>query len=50
MPWDMADDYLLAKSSQARLLDQSGGRAKGLKQFLDDKSYKPGLQAYRRDD
>jgi feruloyl-CoA hydratase/lyase len=50
MPWDMADDYLLAKSSQARLQDQTGGRAKGLKQFLDDKSYKPGLQAYRRDD
>jgi len=50
MPWEMADDYLMAKSAQSNYLDKSGGRGKGLKQFLDDKSYKPGLQAYRRDD
>jgi trans-feruloyl-CoA hydratase/vanillin synthase len=50
MPWDTADDYLMAKSAQSRLQDTSGGRSKGLTQFLDEKSYKPGLSNYRRDD
>ena len=50
MPWEMADDYLMAKSREAMFLDTSGGRAKGLKQFLDDKSFRPGLESYRRDD
>jgi trans-feruloyl-CoA hydratase/vanillin synthase len=29
-------------------LDTEGGREQGMKQFLDDKSIKPGLQAYKR--
>jgi trans-feruloyl-CoA hydratase/vanillin synthase len=29
-------------------LDKSNGRAEGLKQFLDDKSFRPGLGAYKR--
>jgi trans-feruloyl-CoA hydratase/vanillin synthase len=49
MPWDVADDYIYAKLEQMLLLDKSGGRNEGLKQFLDDKSYRPGLSAYRRD-
>jgi trans-feruloyl-CoA hydratase/vanillin synthase len=50
MPWEMADDYLMAKQREAQFLDPTGGRSKGLKQFLDDKTFRPGLEAYRRDD
>ncbi|MFX7858215.1 p-hydroxycinnamoyl CoA hydratase/lyase, partial [Acinetobacter baumannii] len=42
------EDYLYAKLDQATLRDPEGGREQGLKQFLDDKSIKPGLQAYKR--
>lgn len=49
MPFELADEYLMAKSHQARFLDTEGGRAKGLKQFLDEKSFRPGLGAYKRD-
>lgn len=49
MPWDVADDYIYAKLEQMLMLDKSNGRSEGLRQFLDDKSYRPGLGAYRRD-
>ncbi|MGN6100220.1 MAG: p-hydroxycinnamoyl CoA hydratase/lyase [Devosia sp.] len=49
MPWDASDDYIYAKLEQMLLLDGSRGRDEGLKQFLDEKSYRPGLGAYRRD-
>ena len=39
------DEIARAKAREAFFLDSSGGRAKGLKQFLDDKSFKPGLGA-----
>ena len=48
MPWDIAADYLTAKNEQGMLIDPERGREQGLKQFLDDKSYKPGLKAYKR--
>jgi trans-feruloyl-CoA hydratase/vanillin synthase len=48
MPWDVAADYLTAKNEQGRFLDPERGREQGLKQFLDDKSYRPGLSAYKR--
>ena len=48
MSWELADEYLMAKSAQSRLLDTENGRGKGLKQFLDDKSFRPGLGEYRR--
>lgn len=48
MPWEQADDYIYAKLEQMLLLDKSNGRAEGLKQFLDDKTYRPGLQTYKR--
>ena len=48
MPWDVAADYLSAKNEQGVLIDPERGREQGLKQFLDDKSYKPGLKAYKR--
>jgi len=49
MPWDASDDYIYAKLEQMLLLDKSRGRDEGLRQFLDDKSYRPGLGAYKRD-
>ena len=48
MPWDIGEDYLLAKAAQTRFLDQSVGYSQGLKQFLDDKTFKPGLGAYNK--
>ena len=49
MAWDDAEDYLMSKMDQVRFFDEERGRDQGLKQFLDEKSYRPGLQAYRRD-
>ncbi|EPR16332.1 p-hydroxycinnamoyl CoA hydratase/lyase [Sphingomonas sp. BHC-A] len=49
MTWDVAEDYLVAKGAQTRVADKTGGRNKGITQFLDEKSYKPGLEGYRRD-
>jgi feruloyl-CoA hydratase/lyase len=49
MNWDNAEDYLFAKIDQSRFLDPEKGRDRGMSQFLDEKSYKPGLQSYKRD-
>jgi len=46
MPWDASDDYIYAKLEQMLHLDKTKGRDQGLKQFLDDKTYRPGLGAY----
>lgn len=48
MPWDTAFEYLISKSDQTKLHDPERGDKEGMKQFLDDKSYRPGLQAYDR--
>ena len=48
LTWEQNEDYLYAKLDQANYRDREGGRAKGLEQFLDEKSIKPGLQAYKR--
>ncbi|MFS8979068.1 p-hydroxycinnamoyl CoA hydratase/lyase [Cupriavidus necator] len=48
LTWEQNEDYLYAKLDQAQLRDPEQGRAQGLKQFLDDKSIKPGLQTYKR--
>lgn len=48
LTWEQGEDYLYAKLDQAQLRDPEKGREQGLKQFLDDKSIKPGLQAYQR--
>ncbi len=48
MSWDEAADYLFAKSDQSAFMDPERGREEGMRQFLDEKSYKPGLAAYRR--
>jgi trans-feruloyl-CoA hydratase/vanillin synthase len=49
MAWELSDEYLMAKSHQARYLDPEQGRTQGLTQFLDEKSFKPGLAAMRRE-
>ena len=37
-----------APDDQAQFLDPERGREHGMKQFLDEKSYRPGLESYRR--
>ena len=49
MSYDDANDYLMAKNDQSRFHDPECGRDQGLNQFLDEKSYRPGLQGYRRE-
>ncbi len=48
LTWEQNEDYLYAKVDQSNHRDPEKGREKGLKQFLDDKSIKPGLQTYKR--
>jgi trans-feruloyl-CoA hydratase/vanillin synthase len=48
LTWDQAGDYLMAKSDQTEFRDPENGRNTGMKQFLDDKSFKPGLETYDR--
>jgi len=48
LTWEQSEDYLYAKLDQAQLRDPEHGRENGLKQFLDEKSIKPGLENYRR--
>ena len=48
LTWEQSEDYLYAKFDQSQLRDPEHGREQGLKQFLDDKSIKPGLESYRR--
>jgi feruloyl-CoA hydratase/lyase len=48
LTWEQNEDYLYAKLEQALHRDPEKGREKGLKQFLDDKTLKPGLQSYKR--
>lgn len=48
LTWEQNEDYLYAKIDQSSHRDPEHGREQGLKQFLDDKSIKPGLESYRR--
>ena len=48
LTWEQCEDYLYAKFDQAQLRDPEKGREEGLRQFLDEKSIKPGLQTYKR--
>jgi len=48
MSWENAEDYFVAKLDQLRLIDPEQGRREGLRQFLDEKSYRPGLGHYER--
>ena len=48
LTWEQNEDYLYAKLDQALQRDPEDGRTQGLKQFLDERSIKPGLQSYKR--
>ncbi|MGM0543084.1 MAG: p-hydroxycinnamoyl CoA hydratase/lyase [Pseudomonadota bacterium] len=48
LTWEQNEEYLYAKLDQAQQLDPEQGREQGLKQFLDEKSIKPGLESYHR--
>lgn len=45
MTYDNAEDFLVRAQEAANSFDDHG-RKEGIKQFIDDKSYKPGLSAY----
>ena len=49
MSVDQAYDYIAAKQEQARFRDKEGIRSKGLMEFLDNKTYRPGLAAVKRE-
>jgi trans-feruloyl-CoA hydratase/vanillin synthase len=48
MDYWQAEDYMAAKETALRATDPEKGREKGIKQFLDDKTYRPGFGAYNR--
>lgn len=48
MTYDDAEDYLVRAQEAANSLDKTEGRKEGIRQFIDEKSYKPGLGAYRK--
>ena len=48
MDWDLSEEYLAAKAEQTKATDTEKGRAQGMKQFLDDKTIRPGLESYKR--
>jgi feruloyl-CoA hydratase/lyase len=47
MTYDNAEDYLVRAQEAANSFD-SEGRKEGIRQFIDEKSFKPGLTAYDR--
>ena len=44
---EASEDYLVIRQESLNFLDKSEGRKAGIKQFIDDKSYRPGLGAYK---
>ena len=48
MTYDNAEDYLVRAQEAANSYDNDG-RKEGIRQFIDEKSYKPGLGAYDRE-
>jgi feruloyl-CoA hydratase/lyase len=47
MTYDNAEDYLIRAQEAANFYDAEG-RKEGIRQFIDEKTYKPGLGAYDR--
>jgi trans-feruloyl-CoA hydratase/vanillin synthase len=48
MTYDNAEDFLIRAQEAANSFDNDG-RKEGIRQFIDEKSYKPGLGAYDKD-
>jgi trans-feruloyl-CoA hydratase/vanillin synthase len=49
MDWEVAADYLYAKMGEALHFGADDHRQNAMKGFLDDKSYRPGLETFRGD-
>lgn len=49
MDWEQAAEYLTAKVDQTNFVDPEKGKEQGLKQFLDEKTFRPGHGAYKRE-
>ena len=49
MTFDNAEDYLVRAQEAANSMDKTEGRKEGIRQFIDEKSYKPGLRAYDKE-
>jgi trans-feruloyl-CoA hydratase/vanillin synthase len=47
MDWDASADYLYAKMGEALFMGASDNRAEAMKAFLDDKTFKPGIQHFK---
>jgi trans-feruloyl-CoA hydratase/vanillin synthase len=47
MDWEVSADYLYAKMAEALHLGGSANREKAMKAFLDDKSFKPGVEHFK---
>jgi len=47
LDWDMSEEYLITKQEQLWFV-AGDEREEGFKQFLDDKTYKPGLGIYKK--
>jgi trans-feruloyl-CoA hydratase/vanillin synthase len=47
MDWDASADYLYAKMGEALYFGASDNRASAMKAFLDDKTFKPGLEHFK---
>jgi len=48
MNMEQAADYLRCKSDALQRVDKEHGRQEGMRQFLDDKSFRPGVGTYKR--
>ena len=48
MTVDASEDYLVVRQESLNYLDKSEGRKQGIKQFIDDKTFRPGLGAYKK--
>jgi trans-feruloyl-CoA hydratase/vanillin synthase len=46
MTYDNAEDYLIRAQEALNWMDKTDGRHMGMQQFLDEKTYKPGLASY----
>ena len=46
MTYEDAEDYLVRAQEAANFHDKTEGRKEGIRQFIDEKRYKPGLAAY----
>jgi trans-feruloyl-CoA hydratase/vanillin synthase len=50
MDYWQAEEYMSAKATALRATDPENGREKGIRQFLDEKRYRPGLGEYIREE